>query len=211
MSAYLVQADGLLIGRYVLEVLSTDDSPLSRLAEIAIQGGARFRAVVACEQNLPEKVNPKQSLHAIGRAWVPDPGDARKLLAFGVLRVAQATQGWSVSASQPMVKPTDGFLADAPLFVVRGPRVFSTAEVESSPEIVAQIIGTSEGYPPGVVCVHRGPPEAPHDAVWFCVSAFDGESFLVWEEHSHAGGPENLRIRVRGAPGHRWTARSNRR
>lgn len=181
VTAFWVQSPLPPARRYLLELLRGDDAVMARAAEEALVRTASVRAVIGRQLPIPAQIEPNQSLQALGVDWVPDYSAAQRLLLTDALRFTSLESGLSISSSQPAIRPSDQFVSKEPLLRICGSRVFASASLEEGPLSAASVLALGEGYPPGVVCVHSGSPEAPTQFRWFCMSAFDGESFLVWE------------------------------
>jgi hypothetical protein len=165
---------------YLVDTLSADDCALARFAVQRLGECQELVLLAGSAGPLPEDVEPSRSLQRLGDDWLLDPSEAREALAGALHEEARKRTGYVVSASQPAVRASDPFVKREALFVVRRDRVWATARPESGLEQVKRVVALSEGYPPGVIAVHDGPPWSPGSAVVFALSVFDGETFTWW-------------------------------
>ncbi len=164
---------------YVAKTLALDQSKLASLGRGKLAHSRNVQVVGPQSRPLPQGADPDQSLLQVGRDWMVSPELSHLFLAQRVSALMASRPSMHVTSTQPIVRPQDPFVASEPLFRIAGKAVYATTE-SLEDDVIARVVSLSEGYPPGLIAVHAGFPEEPNDAVWFAISAFDGETFIVW-------------------------------
>ncbi|MDX2015876.1 MAG: hypothetical protein SFW67_37125 [Myxococcaceae bacterium] len=175
MSVTLVPASALRT--QALSRLSAEADPIAELATLLL---ADSELVVALSRqiDIQASMDCEQSLVGVDPELVPSMDDAISALHMS-LPPAQPSL-W-ITCAQPSVKPTDPLVSELPWSTVNEGRVYLHVALSGlGVGGFAEIVRMSQGYPSGVVLVHSGSLLSPTAPVWACLSAFDGETFLVW-------------------------------
>ena len=180
MTPNFVSAVTPIVRDHISQSLKDDATSLSVLAHSCLAKTQRIEVVAGLDRPLERSADPSRSLLQVGAEWMVDPERARSLLARSIKAMMSKDRTLRVTSTQPALVPGDPFIASEPLFCVARGQVFATTVSRTTSEI-ERVAALSEGDPPGLIAVHRGPSEAPDHAVWFAISAFDGESYLVWQ------------------------------
>jgi hypothetical protein len=168
----------------VLDAIGVDRSEIARMASEAILGNAAVQVLLPASISLPPEFDPAASLFQCGPSSVLEQFDARadmtELLRFHA--GARDLRGLVVSCRLPAVLPSDPWVASQPLLVGVGDLVWATTTADSRAEAIADVVALSEGYPAGVIALHRGSAWSPHDPMLFAISICDGETFAIWSK-----------------------------
>lgn len=165
---------------WLRSVLALDEVPLAALALRRLAAGSRVTCLLGRGLDGVSALQPSQSAMQLDKEWLVDAEVARREMATRLHRIALERPGTRVSSSLVFMGPTDEWHRSEPLVISTGSLVWATSSIGPSLGEIEHVLALGEGYPPGVVAVHSGDASSPGDAYVFCLSAFDGETYLWW-------------------------------
>lgn len=169
------------VQEWIRDTLGMDTSLLAVEALRRLGEGSRVYCLLGRGLEGVSALRPEESALQLGPEWVVNSEDARREVANKLARSSLQRPGMRVSSSLVFMSPTDDWIRSEPLVVSNGSQVWAVSSTGSSIDVVQQVLGLGEGYPPGVVAVHSGDPWAPADVLVMSLAGFDCETYFWWE------------------------------